>query len=72
MTNTTTAPRTADHLAMGYGSEVVHAAKDTARMHTLACNGRTMSAGAWNGTPDQVTCKGCRKALETGKAVWVG
>lgn len=64
--------RTPNHLAVAYGGEVVHAASDTQRQHTIACTGRTMGALAWSGTVDEVTCAGCLKALASGRAKWVG
>lgn len=69
--------RTPNHVAQSLnGGTTVHAAHDLTGfgrpLHVLACNGRAMEAAAWNGTVDQVTCRGCKKALESGKAVWVG
>ncbi len=63
-----------DHLVSAFGSDVVHAAHDLSghRLHVLACNGRAMSGNAWWGVVEAVTCRACLKALETGKALWVG
>jgi len=73
-----TEPRLPNHVAHSLTGQalVVHAAHDlTGRgrpLHVLACNGRAMEAMAWNGTVEEVTCKGCLKALADGKAIWIG
>ena len=70
-----TEPRLADHVVMAYGSEVIHAARDLKagpRWHALACNGRAIAGSAWNDTPAKITCKACKRALNTGKARWTG
>lgn len=68
-----TTTRTADHLAQSLtGSDVVHAAADFRRMHTLACSGRTIQAAAWTGTADQITCPSCIKGIASGRIVVAG
>lgn len=76
MATTATTARTVNHVAMAYGpSPAVHAAADNVNgrpRHTLACTGRTIEAAAWDGTVDSVTCRSCRKALDTGEVEWTG
>lgn len=68
------ATRTANHVAVAYGSDVVHAAADliSMRRHVLACNGRAIEASAWNAAPETVTCRACRAGLASGRITWEG